>query len=429
MSTNLDIDAKRPKLSLVAATALDPVPKTKPPPFLPVMVQKGLSHVAGAYCAYRNEHHSRTFIMSYDQTAAAAKRSTDPRFRPPSLSEDADIAVPMRLPEGSNDSFRALRDVVQEHSTWIKPLQQEMARVIVGQTQLVDRLLVALLTNGHVLLEGVPGLAKTLSLKTLADCVALHFKRLQFTPDMLPADIVGTMIYSPQDGKFRTKHGPIFSNLILADEINRAPAKVQSALLEAMQEHQVTIGEETYALPNPFLVLATQNPLEHEGTYPLPEAQIDRFMMKVVITYPSRTEERAILDANATTAPGLTVRRIVTSEQLLKARHVVNSIYMDDKIRDYIVDLVLATRPPIAASFNINGYIQNGASPRATINLCLAARATAFINGRHFVTPQDVKSIALDVLRHRVTVSYEAEAENVTSEDIVRKLLDTLPVP
>src|SRR5271170_1300826 len=314
-------------------------------------------------------------------------------------------------------------------SAWIRPLQQEMARVIVGQKHLLDRLLVALLTNGHVLLEGVPGLAKTLSLKTLANSVALHFKRLQFTPDMLPADIVGTMIYSPQDGKFRTKHGPIFSNLILADEINRAPAKVQSALLEAMQEHQVTIGDETYPLPNPFLVLATQNPLEHEGTYPLPEAQIDRFMMKVVITYPNREEERAILDAMATTEPSLSVRRVVSAAQIMAARQVVNAIYVDDKIKDYIVELVLATRPPNAASLNLNGYVQTGASPRATINLTLAARATAFLNGRHFVTPQDVKTVALDVLRHRVSVSYEAEAENVTSEDIIRKILDTLPVP
>ena len=319
--------------------------------------------------------------------------------------------------------------MVQEHTAWIAPLRQEMARVIVGQRLLVDRLLIALLTNGHVLLEGVPGLAKTLSLKTLAGAVALEFKRLQFTPDMLPADIVGTMIYSPQDGHFRTKHGPIFSNLILADEINRAPAKVQSALLEAMQEHQVTIGEETYALPDPFLVLATQNPLEQEGTYPLPEAQIDRFMMKVVITYPNREEERSILDAMATTEPMAAIRRVLTREDLLAARHVVNAIHIDDKIRNYIVDLVLATRPPIAPSLALNGYVQNGASPRATINLCLAARGMAFLNGRHYVTPNDVKNIALDVLRHRVTVSYEAEAENVTAEDVVRKILDTLPVP
>ena len=367
--------------------------------------------------------------MISDQSVLNKSRPDDARFRPSSNSRGAQNPSPVRLPEESNDAFRALREVVQENSSWIKPLQQEMSRVIVGQKPLLDRLLIALLTNGHVLLEGVPGLAKTLSLKTLAGSVALNFKRLQFTPDMLPADIVGTMIYSPQDGEFRTKRGPIFINLILADEINRAPAKVQSALLEAMQEHQVTIGENTYPLPNPFLVLATQNPLEHEGTYPLPEAQIDRFMMKVVIGYPNRIEERAILDAMATTEPSLDVRPVVSSEQILKARHIVNSIHIDEKIRDYIVGLVLSTRPPIAASLNLNGYIQNGASPRATINLCLAARANAFLNGRHFVTPQDVKTIALDVLRHRVIVSYEAEAENVTAEDFIRKILDTLPVP
>jgi MoxR-like ATPase len=367
--------------------------------------------------------------MISDPSVSNKARPHDSRFRPGAHSVSAPSPATIRLPEDSNDAFRALREVVQENSRWITPLQHEMSRVIVGQKMLLDRLLIALLTNGHILLEGVPGLAKTLSLKTLAGSVALNFKRLQFTPDMLPADIVGTMIYSPHDGDFRTKHGPIFSNLILADEINRAPAKVQSALLEAMQEHQVTIGENTYPLPNPFLVLATQNPLEHEGTYPLPEAQIDRFMMKVVIGYPNRAEERAILDAMATTEPSLHVSRIVSGEQILKASHIVNMIHIDEKIRDYIVDLVLATRPPTAASLNIHGYIQNGASPRATINLCLAARANAFLNGRHFVTPQDVKSIALDVLRHRVTVSYEAEAENVTAEDIIRKILDTLPVP
>jgi MoxR-like ATPase len=325
--------------------------------------------------------------------------------------------------------MRAARETVVENSGWIRPLQQEMGRVIVGQTHLLDTLLVALLTNGHVLLEGVPGLAKTLALKTLASCVAVRFKRLQFTPDMLPADIVGTMIYNPQDGEFRTKQGPIFSNLILADEINRAPAKVQSALLEAMQERQVTIGDETYPLPNPFLVLATQNPLEQEGTYPLPEAQIDRFMMKVIVNYPSRTEERAILDAMATTEPMLLARPVVSAAQIVDARHVVNTLYVDEKIRDYIVDLVLATRPPLAASLNLNGYIQNGASPRATIALTLAARAMAFLNGRHFVIPQDVKSIALDVLRHRVSVTYEAEAENISSENVIEKILNTLPVP
>jgi MoxR-like ATPase len=367
--------------------------------------------------------------MMTDLPATKTKSLEQARYRPTPIREAYRADPVMRAPEEMNDGYRALRDLVQHHSAWIKPLQQEIARVIVGQKHLVDRLVIALLTNGHVLLEGVPGLAKTLSLKTLANCVELGFKRLQFTPDMLPADIVGTMIYSPQNGEFRTKHGPIFSNLILADEINRAPAKVQSALLEAMQEHQVTIGEETFLLPDPFLVLATQNPLEQEGTYPLPEAQIDRFMMKVVVTYPTRTEERAILDAMATSEPTTPVRNIVSVEQILQARHVVNAIHIDEKIRDYIVDLVLATRPPVATSLNLNGYIQNGASPRATINLCLASRATAFLNGRHFVTPQDVKSVALDVLRHRVAVSYEAEAENVTAEDIIRKILDTLPVP
>src|SRR5882724_10271224 len=327
------------------------------------------------------------------------------------------------------EQVRASREMVTESSTWITPLREEMGRVIVGQRHLLDRLLIALLTNGHVLLEGVPGLAKTLALKTLANCIAVRFKRLQFTPDMLPADIVGTMIYNPQDGEFRTKHGPIFSNLILADEINRAPAKVQSALLEAMQERQVTIGDETYQLPTPFLVLATQNPLEQEGTYPLPEAQIDRFMMKVIVTYPNRADERAILDAMATTEAMVVPRAVVSAAQIVEARHVVNTLYVDDKIRDYIVDLVLATRPPIAAALNLNGYIQTGASPRATIALTLAARAMAFLNGRHFVIPQDVKSIALDVLRHRVSVTYEAEADNVTSENIVEKILNTLPVP
>jgi MoxR-like ATPase len=321
------------------------------------------------------------------------------------------------------------QDRIAAASTWVIPLQQEMAKVIVGQKHLLDRLLIALLTNGHVLLEGVPGLAKTLALKTLAGCIAVQFKRLQFTPDMLPADIVGTMIYSPQDGGFRTKHGPIFCNLVLADEINRAPAKVQSALLEAMQERQVTIGDETYALPTPFLVLATQNPLEQEGTYPLPEAQIDRFMMKVVVSYPNRSEERAILDAMATTAPMVVPRNVVTAAQIIEARHVVDTLYVDDKIRDYIVDVVLATRPPTAAALKLDGFIQTGASPRATIALTLAARAMAFLSGRHFVVPQDVKAVAMDVLRHRVAVTYEAEAENISPENVVETILSTLPVP
>jgi len=347
--------------------------------------------------------------------------------RPPNERRTQPVSAPAT---GSpNAGIQAINEAVRSTSTWVQPLREQMARVIVGQEQLVDRLMVGLIANGHILLEGVPGLAKTLALKTLASAIGLHFQRLQFTPDMLPADIVGTMIYNPQDGAFRTKHGPIFSNLILADEINRAPAKVQSALLEAMQERQVTIGDETYPLPNPFLVLATQNPLEQEGTYPLPEAQIDRFMMKVVVSYPNRAEERAILDAMATSEPIPSARPVVSAQQILSARHVVNTLYVDDKIRSYIVDLVLATRPPVAKSLKIDGYIQTGASPRATINLTLAARAIAFLSGRHYVTPQDVKSIAMDVLRHRVSVTYEAEAENVTSEDVIRKILDALPVP
>jgi MoxR-like ATPase len=349
------------------------------------------------------------------------------RYQPTLSVAPSQEAIPTSL--ALDPRMRAARETIAASSVWIRPLQQEIGRVIVGQKHLIDSLLIALLTNGHVLLEGVPGLAKTLALKTLASCVAVRFKRLQFTPDMLPADIVGTMIYNPQDGLFRTKHGPIFSNLILADEINRAPAKVQSALLEAMQERQVTIGDETYALPNPFLVLATQNPLEQEGTYPLPEAQIDRFMMKVIVTYPTRPEERAILDAMATTEAMPEPRPVVSAAQIVEARHIVNTLYVDDKIRDYIVDLVLATRPPVAASLDLNGYIQTGASPRATIALTLGARAMAFLNGRHFVTPQDVKAIAMNVLRHRVTVTYEAEAENISSENVIEKILNTLPVP
>jgi len=352
------------------------------------------------------------------------------RYQPtPRVVATPPVARTVSPTAGPNATIQAVNDAVLETSKWVRPLQQELGRVIVGQKQLIDRLLIALVTNGHVLLEGVPGLAKTLSLKTLAGAVSLHFKRLQFTPDMLPADIVGTMIYNPQDGEFRTKHGPIFANLILADEINRAPAKVQSALLEAMQERQVTLGDSTYELPDPFFVLATQNPLEQEGTYPLPEAQVDRFMMKVIIGYPNRVEERAILDSMATSEPSLGVQPVVTGEQIIRARRVVNTIYVDDKIRDYIVSLVLATRDPKSAGLDLNGYIQVGASPRATINLTLAARAAAFLDGRGYVTPQDVKKLAPDVLRHRVAVSYEAEAENITSDDLIQKILDTLPVP
>ena len=319
---------------------------------------------------------------------------------------------------GENAGIQAINDAVQAASTWVRPLESEIGRVIVGQKYLVDRLIVGLIANGHLLLEGVPGLAKTLSLRTLASAIQVQFQRIQFTPDMLPADIVGTQIYNPREGNFTTKHGPIFSNFVLADEINRAPAKVQSALLEAMQERQVTLGNETYKLPEPFLVLATQNPVEQEGTYPLPEAQVDRFMMKLVIGYPNRTEELAIQEAMATTEPNLTVQPVVTGEEIMQARRVANSVFIDQKVREYIVDLVLATRDPKAYGLDLGGYVQYGASPRATINLTLAAKAAAFLAGRGYVTPQDVKGLAPDVLRHRISVSYEAEAENVTSEDV-----------
>ena len=324
-----------------------------------------------------------------------------------------------------------LTQAVQENSRWIAPLQAELGRVVVGQKYLVDRLLIGLLANGHVLLEGVPGLAKTLTVKTLAACIQTGFSRVQFTPDLLPADLIGTLVYNPRDGNFTTKKGPLFSNLILADEVNRAPAKVQSALLEAMQERQVTIGETTYKLPDPFLVLATQNPLDQEGTYQLPEAQLDRFMLKLNITYPTRAEERQILDVMGTSAPQLSVQSNVDPQDIVKAREVVNSVYIDDRVKDYIVDVVLATRDPgaVLPGARLEGMIRCGASPRATINLTLAARAYAFLHGRGYVTPQDVKSIGLDVLRHRIILSYEAEAEELTSETVVQRIFAGLPVP
>ena len=319
---------------------------------------------------------------------------------------------------------------VKEAAHWIAPLQAEISRVVVGQKYLVDGLLIGLLTNGHILLEGVPGLAKTLTVKTLASCIHTGFQRIQFTPDLLPADLVGTLIYNPRSGEFTTKQGPLFSNLILADEINRAPAKVQSALLEAMQERQVTIGEQTYKLPDPFLVLATQNPLEQEGTYQLPEAQLDRFMLKLRVGYPTKQEERQILDLMATSTPDLGVRAVTAPEDIIRARSLVNLIYVDDRVKDYIVDVVFATREP--ANYRItglDGMIRYGASPRATIALTLAARARAFLSGRGYVTPQDVKSVGLDVLRHRIIISYEAEAEEMTSEQIIDRVFHGLPVP
>ncbi|MEI9894550.1 MAG: MoxR family ATPase [Chthoniobacter sp.] len=322
-----------------------------------------------------------------------------------------------------------ITEQVKQASQWIKPLQDEIARVVVGQKYLVDGLLTSLLTNGHVLLEGVPGLAKTLTVKTLASCIHTGFQRIQFTPDLLPADLIGTLIYNPRTGEFTTKHGPLFSNLILADEINRAPAKVQSALLEAMQERQVTIGETTYPLPDPFLVLATQNPLEQEGTYQLPEAQLDRFMLKLRVGYPTKAEERKILDLMATSAPDLKVLTVTEPEDIIRSREIVNSIYIDSRVKDYIVDVVFATREPAAYKLKLEGLIRYGASPRATIALTLAARARAFMAGRGYVTPQDVKNVGPDVLRHRIIISYEAEAEEKTSEQIIETIFAGLPVP
>lgn len=313
--------------------------------------------------------------------------------------------------------------------SWLPALRQEIARVIVGQTALVDRLIIGLLCNGHILLEGVPGLAKTLSIRTLAQATNAQFKRIQFTPDLLPADIVGTLIYNPKSSEFETRKGPIFANLILADEINRAPAKVQSALLEAMQEHQVTLGDHTYPLPEPFLVLATENPIDQEGTYPLPEAQVDRFMMKVKLSYPTKAEERRILDRMATSEIQLAVEAVVSLEEIATARKLVDAVYIDPKVSDYIVELIAATRKPSDYDLDLDAYIQFGASPRATISLVLAAKAWALIQGRNYVLPQDIKAIAMDVLRHRVIPSYEAEAESISSEVLVQKILDTVRVP
>ena len=329
----------------------------------------------------------------------------------------------------NTEQSAGITESVQAEGAFLTPLREEIGRVIIGQSYLVDRLIIGLLANGHVLLEGVPGLAKTLAVKTLASTMDLKFARLQFTPDMLPADVVGTQIYNPQTGEFTTHLGPVHANLVLADEINRAPAKVQSALLEAMQEKQVTIGGETLRLEEPFLVMATENPIELEGTYQLPEAQVDRFMLKLKIEYPDRAEERQILDLMAKTEGLPEASRVTSGEQILRARKLIDQIYVDDKVKDYVVDLVCATRDPDRYNIPIAPYIQLGASPRATIYLTLAAKAHAFMQGRGYATPQDVKAIALDVLRHRVIITYEAEAEELASEDIAQKLLDTLPVP
>jgi len=325
-------------------------------------------------------------------------------------------------------TVESIRRSVEEQARFVDRLRREIGRIIVGQQYMIDRLLVGVLANGHVLVEGVPGLAKTTAVKTLAQAIDCKFARIQFTPDLLPADLIGTLVYNPKDGQFTTRKGPIFGNIILADEINRAPAKVQSALLEAMQERQVTIGENTFPLEEPFMVLATQNPIEQEGTYPLPEAQVDRFMLKVKVTYPAKGEEREIMD-RVNLLHETPVSPVIGKQEVLRAREVVNQIYVDDKAKNYIVDIVQATRNPEAFGLNIKHLIEYGASPRATIYLQQAARALAFLQGEGNVFPNDVKQVAMDILRHRVIITYEAEAENMTSEDIIRKILETVPVP
>jgi MoxR-like ATPase len=319
--------------------------------------------------------------------------------------------------------------IVRDLRAGLGPLYVEMAKVIVGQKVMVERLLIGLLTGGHVLLEGVPGLAKTLAVRTLAQGLRLSFQRIQFTPDLLPADVIGTQIYNPRTGEFTIKKGPVFANLVLADEVNRAPAKVQSALLEAMQEKQVTIGDTSYPLEQPFLVMATQNPIEQEGTYPLPEAQVDRFMLKLKLTYPSKDEELDILNRMAAVEPNLNVDPVLGPADIFKLRAAIDQIYVDDKIKKYIVDIVHSTRRPSEYGLDIAQYIQYGASPRATIYLTRAAKGQAFLDSRGYVTPQDIKSIGFDVLRHRVAVTYEAEAEDITSEQLLQRIFDHLKVP
>ncbi len=325
--------------------------------------------------------------------------------------------------------IQQIQETVEKESSFVHKLTTQMSSVIVGQKYLIERLLIGILADGHILIEGVPGLAKTLSVKTLSDAISVKFRRLQFTPDLLPADLIGTMIYNPQKAEFTVKKGPIFANIILADEINRAPAKVQSALLEAMQERQVTIGETSFKLDEPFLVLATQNPIEQEGTYPLPEAQIDRFMLKLKIGYPSPAEERIIMDRN-TSVESITVDRVISPQDIVRAREVVKSVYVDEKVKEYIVNIIFATREPERYGLrDVKDLISFGASPRATIYLNLAAKAHAFMKGRGYITPEDIKAIGADVLRHRILLTYEAEAEDITSDDIIKKVFDTIEVP
>ena len=323
-----------------------------------------------------------------------------------------------------------VNEEIKKQSSFIDDLLAEIGRVVVGQRYMIKRLLIGLLGNGHVLLEGVPGLAKTLTVSSLADALGTDFQRIQFTPDLLPADLLGTLVYNQNDGEFFIKKGPIFSNIILADEINRSPAKVQSALLESMQERQVTIGEETFRMEEPFLVLATQNPIEQEGTYPLPEAQVDRFMMKIKVTYPSRKEELEIMQRMARTGSKAQVRPVVQPEQILSARRVLDDIYVDERVEQYIVDLVIATRDPATYKLSsLEPLIEYGASPRASINLNLAARAHAFLEHRAYVTPEDVRATAMDVMRHRISITYEAEAEQISSETIIQRVLESVEVP
>ncbi len=328
-----------------------------------------------------------------------------------------------------NSDIRALNEMVQRESAFVDALFNEANKVIVGQRYMLERTLMGLFCGGHVLLEGVPGLAKTLTVKTLSETLSAQFSRIQFTPDLLPADVIGTTIYNQKTGEFAVRRGPVFANIVLADEINRAPAKVQSALLEAMQERQVTIGDQTFQLPRPFIVMATQNPIEQEGTYPLPEAQVDRFMLMIKVGYPSREEERVIMD-RMTAASLPKPERVITTEDIGRVRNVIEQVYVDDKVKDYIVNLVFASRDPAKAGLkDLADYIEFGASPRATVALNMAARAHAFLRHRGFVTPEDVKAIGFDVLRHRVSLSYEAEAEGLTSEKIIQKIFDRVEVP
>lgn len=327
-----------------------------------------------------------------------------------------------------NTDIRLLNEKIKEESIFVQSLISEIGRVIVGQKYLVERLIIGLLGNGHILIEGVPGLAKTLAVKTLSDAIQTKFQRIQFTPDLLPADLIGTLIYNPKEGCFSVKKGPVFSNIILADEINRAPAKVQSALLEAMQERQVTIGQDTFKLDEPFLVLATQNPIEQEGTYPLPEAQIDRFMLKLKVNYPDKSEEKLIME-RMTSGNNIEIKKIIEPKEIMRARSLMHEIYMDEKVKDYIVNITMATREPEKYGLKIKNLISFGASPRATIFLNTASRAHAFLRGRGYVTPEDVKMISYDVLRHRIILTYEAEAEEIKAENIIQQILDNIEVP